>query len=210
VIQEHFPCLVPAEEKAGSEVKTKMMVFNKRNRKSEDNEWKWEGRKIERVSEFKHLGYTFNDTITDKPHMREIVMMFESMVEGLLMYGAEIWGKKEQEEVEKVQEKYFRWVLGVDRETPGYIVREECKRNRLRVKAGKRAAKFEDKMSGREEYRVLMERWREKKTNTEKKKKREKYYQRKIITQYGYSIKMNQPTKQCLTIKHLIILVILR
>jgi hypothetical protein len=45
------------------------------------------------------------------------------------------------------------------------------------VKTGKRATKFEDKMNGREEYRVLMECWREKKTNTEK-KKREKYYQR--------------------------------
>jgi hypothetical protein len=29
------------------------------------------------------------------------------------MYGAEIWGWKEQEEVEKVQEKYLRGVLGV-------------------------------------------------------------------------------------------------
>jgi hypothetical protein len=28
------------------------------------------------------------------------------------------------------------------------------------------------------------------------------------MTQYGHSIKMNQPTKQCLTIEHLIILVI--
>jgi hypothetical protein len=28
-------------------------------------------------------------------------------------------GWKEQEEVEKVQEKYLRRVLGVDRETPG-------------------------------------------------------------------------------------------
>jgi hypothetical protein len=28
--------------------KTKMMVFNKRKKKSEENEWKWEGRKIER------------------------------------------------------------------------------------------------------------------------------------------------------------------
>jgi hypothetical protein len=36
-----------------------------------------------------------------------------------------------------MQEKYLRGVLGVDRETPGYIVREECKRNRLRVKNGK-------------------------------------------------------------------------
>jgi hypothetical protein len=42
-----------------------------------------------------------------------------------------------------VQEKCLRGVLGVDRETPGYMVRKECKRNRLRVKAGKRAAKFE-------------------------------------------------------------------
>ncbi|CAH1372171.1 unnamed protein product [Tenebrio molitor] len=59
------------------------------------------------------------------------------------MYGAEIWRWKEQEQVERVQKKYLRWVL--ERETPHYIVREECKRNRLRVKAGMRAANFEAK-----------------------------------------------------------------
>jgi hypothetical protein len=32
------------------------------------------------------------------------MMMFESV----LMYGAEIWGWKEQEDVERVQEKYLR------------------------------------------------------------------------------------------------------
>jgi hypothetical protein len=48
-----------------------------------------------------------------------------------------------------VQEKDLRGMLGVDRETAGYRVKENCKRNRLRVKAGKRAAKFEDKMDGR-------------------------------------------------------------
>jgi hypothetical protein len=87
------------------------------------------------------------------------MVMFESIVMvPILMYGAEIWGWKEQEEVERVQENYYlRWVLGVDRETPGYIVREECKRNRLRVKAGKRVAKFEDKIDGREECRILTE-----------------------------------------------------
>jgi hypothetical protein len=31
--------------------------------------------------------------------------MFESMIESILMYGTEIWGWKEQEEPEKVQEK---------------------------------------------------------------------------------------------------------
>jgi hypothetical protein len=29
--------------------KTKMMVFNKKKRKSEEKEWKWEGMKIEQV-----------------------------------------------------------------------------------------------------------------------------------------------------------------
>jgi hypothetical protein len=78
--------------------------------------------------------------------------MFESMIESILMYGTEIWGWKEQEEPEKVQEKYLKEVLEVDRETPGYIVRHSSltKRNRLRVKSGKRAGKFEDKMDGRE------------------------------------------------------------
>ncbi|KAJ3621349.1 hypothetical protein MTP99_003494 [Tenebrio molitor] len=80
----------------------------------------------------------------------------------MVEYGAEIWGWKEQEEVESVQEKYLRGVLGVDRETP-----EGCKR--LRVKAGKREAKFEDKMDGREGMRE------------EKKKKHGEEGERKIL-----------------------------
>jgi hypothetical protein len=173
--------------------KTKMMVFNTRKRKNEESEWKWEGSKIKNVSEFEYLGYTFNERATDKAQVREVVrkankvvgcvggigermwggefgrrmMMFESMVESVLMYGAEIWGWKEQEEVERVQEKYLRWVLGVDRETPGYIVREECKRSKPRVKARKRAAKFEDRMGGREKCRILTD-----------EKEREKYCRR--------------------------------
>jgi hypothetical protein len=79
--------------------------------------------------------------------------------------------------VERVQEKYLRWVLGVDRETPGYIVREECKRSKLRLKAGKRAAKFEDRMGGREKCRILTECYREKKKNADE-KEGEKYCRR--------------------------------
>jgi hypothetical protein len=75
-----------------------------------------------------------------------------------------------------VQEKYLIWVLGVDRETPDYTVREECKRNRLRVTAGKRTTKFQDKTDGKEGCRILSECWREKKKTT--RRRREKYYQR--------------------------------
>jgi hypothetical protein len=46
------------------------------------------------------------------------------------MYGVEIWGWKKHEEVEKVP-------LGVVKETPGYIVREECKRNEREKDNGK-------------------------------------------------------------------------
>ncbi|KAJ3634618.1 hypothetical protein MTP99_007566 [Tenebrio molitor] len=72
-----------------------------------------------------------------------------------MMYGAEIGGWKEQEERERLQEKYLTEVQGVERETLGYIVREKCKRNRMIVKAGKRAAKLEDKIDGSEEMERL-------------------------------------------------------
>jgi uncharacterized protein HemY len=52
------------------------------------------------------------------------MVMFDSMIESILTYGAEIWGWKEQKKVEKVQEKYLRGLVGMDRERPGYIVKE--------------------------------------------------------------------------------------
>jgi protein subunit release factor B len=57
--------------------KTKIMVFNKRKRENEGNEWNWEGRKIERVNEFTYLGYTFNERATD---IREIVKKANKVV----------------------------------------------------------------------------------------------------------------------------------
>jgi hypothetical protein len=106
------------------------------------------------------------------------MIIFESMIESILMYEEEIWGWKEQEVVEKVQEKYLGGVLG---ETPGYIAREECKRSRLRVKAGKRAAKFEEKMDGREECKILTECWRENKKKTLRRRKERKLPEKRII-----------------------------
>jgi hypothetical protein len=90
---------------------------------------------------------------------RRRMMIFESMIESIFMYGAEIWRWKEQEEVEKVQEKYLRWVPGqewTEKRQVTYMVREEYKRNRLRVKAGKRATKWMQR-------KILTECWRVKK-----------------------------------------------
>jgi hypothetical protein len=60
--------------------KKKMMVFNKRMGKSEENEWDGEGRKMEQVNEFKYSGYTFNERTTDKAHIREIVRKANQVV----------------------------------------------------------------------------------------------------------------------------------
>lgn len=35
--------------------------------------------------------------------------------------------------------RYMRWVLGVNGRTPGYLVREEMQRDKIRTRAGKRA-----------------------------------------------------------------------
>jgi hypothetical protein len=70
-MKEMMKCLgsgkVCEEEKAGRNVeKTKMMVFNKRKRKSEENERNWERRKIERVNEFKYLDYAFYERVSER------------------------------------------------------------------------------------------------------------------------------------------------
>lgn len=47
----------------------------------------------------------------------------------------EIWGWKGREEMERIQERYLRWVLVVSRKVGGYLVREELQRNRLESRA---------------------------------------------------------------------------
>ncbi|KYN21992.1 hypothetical protein ALC57_05622 [Trachymyrmex cornetzi] len=48
----------------------------------------------------------------------------------------------------RLQERYLKWVLGIERGTPGYLVREELQREKLRVRAGKRAWAFEERLKG--------------------------------------------------------------
>lgn len=47
--------------------------------------------------------------------------------------------------MEKLEEKYLRWTLGVEERTPWYLVREELQRNKLRVRAARRTWEFENR-----------------------------------------------------------------
>ena len=74
--------------------------------------------------------------------------MFDWLVGSVLGFGAEIWGWKELGEIERVQEKYLRWVLRVEWKTPGYMVREESKKDKMRLRMGRRAVRYEEKIRG--------------------------------------------------------------
>lgn len=41
--------------------------------------------------------------------------------------------------MEKLEERYLRWVMGLNSKTPGYMVREELQRGKLKGKVGRRA-----------------------------------------------------------------------
>ncbi len=80
--------------------------------------------------------------------------MFGSLIEAIMTYGAEILGWEEQRELQKLITKYWRWVLGVQWNTPGYIIQEEVNEKQLWVKTWKRAYRYEKKlrMEGRETW----------------------------------------------------------
>jgi hypothetical protein len=107
---------------------------------SEKLEWKCEGRKIERVSEFKYLGHTFNETATDKPHSEES-KQDSGMCVGNRKEKVGRWFQEENDDVwehgrgridvrdrdlgmagtrggRESARRILRWVLGVDREAP--------------------------------------------------------------------------------------------
>ncbi|CAD6216017.1 GSCOCG00011230001-RA-CDS, partial [Cotesia congregata] len=74
------------------------------------------------------------------------IWLFDRLVWSVMSYGVEIWGWKGREEMERIQERYLRWVLGVSRRVGGYLVREELQRDRLESRAGLRAWSYEKRI----------------------------------------------------------------
>jgi hypothetical protein len=71
---------------------------------------------------------------------------YDTLVWTVAGYGVEIWGWKEREEMERIHERYMRWTMGLNRMTPGYMIREELGRELMRTRAGKRAWNFEKRL----------------------------------------------------------------
>ena len=76
--------------------------------------------------------------------------MFNTMVKSICMYAVEIWDIEERKEIESIQERYMKNILGLERCTPGCMLREETKTERIMVEAGGRVIKYEGKMDRNE------------------------------------------------------------
>lgn len=153
--------------------KSKIMRFKRGGGRKKKIRWRWEGKEIEEVREFKYLGYVFQSNggqesqIKDRVKRGMAVMgqvwgigkrrfggewgkrlwLFDRLIWTVVAYGVEIWGWKEREKIERLQERYLRWLLGVSRMTPGYMVREELQREKLRTRAGRRAWRMEERLA---------------------------------------------------------------
>lgn len=64
----------------------------------------------------------------------------------ILGYGMEVWRWKEREGMERLEERYMKWMLGMDNRTPGYMLKEELQREKLRGRAGRRAWEYEERL----------------------------------------------------------------
>ena len=66
------------------------------------------------------------------------------------MGGGGTWGGgvglEREGKVEAPQDRFLKWVLRVQRSTPGYMIREEMRRGLLRGRTGMRAWGFERKL----------------------------------------------------------------
>lgn len=69
-------------------------------------------------------------------------------------------GWKEKEAVERVQERYLRWMLGVSRMTPRYMIREKLQREKLRTRAGRRAWRMEERLAGDRGSELVRKCWK--------------------------------------------------
>ena len=59
-------------------------------------------------------------------------------------YGAKIWGWKEKKEIEKIHERFLKWMLGINWKTVGYLCKvREVERQMMKGRVGKRAQDYE-------------------------------------------------------------------
>lgn len=205
--------------------KSKIVRFSKSRGREPKEEWYWKGERLEKVKTFKYLGYTFQKNGNHDCHIKELrkkanivmaqiwgigerkfnsnynlrMFLFDKTVVSIALYAAEIWGWEVSQEIERLQYKYIRWLLGLNTFTPTYMLLEETKRYKLSLEYGKRAMTYENKLRG-SPWKVLAHDAYQEIRKKEGKHIKDYYEQkrRKFFESKGYSLKQIQ-VMQCNT-----------
>ena len=145
--------------------KSKIMIFRRGGRLGKHYEFFYRGRMIQLVSEYEYLGVRFstsglfsratNAALSKAGHashkIRSILgriginsndnrkTLYNSMVRSVLMYGAEIWALRYEENIEKNQSDFLKLLYYLPRSTPGYVLRREFRLSKLIVIVLRRA-----------------------------------------------------------------------
>ena len=84
-------------------------------------------------------------------------LIFEAMCKSIVFYGVEIWEMNKFDEIENLKKKYVKWVFGLDKCTPDYLLRREFKERSLHIEAVNRALKYEEKVIEEEGDSMMIE-----------------------------------------------------
>lgn len=155
--------------------KTKICVFEKRKSVHNFNLF-INGQLVEKVDSFTYLGVKFSYTgsfveavkaLSDqglrayhnllalfdrvKFDVKTKLYLFERMVAPILLYGSEVWGIYKLKDIDKLQIRFYKYVLGVKRQTPNCAIYGELGKFPLSVLCKERALQFWNKIVKRQQ-----------------------------------------------------------
>ena len=81
------------------------------------------------------------------------IMLFDSLVKSV--WGEDLGVNRVSRGRENPRKIFEMDAISLEIETPGYIMREETKREKLRVAMGRRAVKYEERTEERPHYHIL-------------------------------------------------------
>lgn len=124
------------------------------------------------------------------------IRMFNALVGSIALYGAEIWGWREEERMDKISRRYVKWVLGLDIRTPNYIVMEKTKiKEGLGMEAVRRAIKYEE-TARNSEKKIVLKCMREIDKRRKKEQSKCEKKRREVIEKIGWSEKVKEMKRE--------------
>lgn len=89
-------------------------------------------------------------------------MLFRYLMQSVMSYGAEIWGCEGRKGFMKVMMDYIRWIFNLDFCTPRYLMSKELGIEKLKVRWGIKAIRFEERIKNLKEKSWVKRCWKEK------------------------------------------------